>query len=104
MRVKCSQRWSRAARCSSAADSRLCVALIERLLSRAALGRSGACVDKRLLQDLEAFIQLGVRYYERREDPNDVAVEAAGKEEKPSLAGRGDGGLRKLAGRLLRRR
>src|SRR5581483_1661887 len=74
--------------------------------TRAAAGasaRTAACVGKRFLQDLEAFVQLVVRYYERGEDADDVAVETAGEEDEAAGTGRGDDAPGEVAGRLPRR-
>src|SRR6266566_5146678 len=60
-------------------------------------GLAGACVAKRLLEDRESALELLVRSRERRQQPDDVAVEAAREEDQPFLARRGRDRLRGLA-------
>src|ERR671930_2504740 len=69
----------------------------------ASLTRSRACVDKRLLEDREAGLGVLVADRQRREEPEDVPVDAAGQEEQAALERRLDGrrregrrGLREL--------
>src|SRR5205823_11046973 len=66
----------------------------------AALTRSRACVDKRLLEDRETFLRLVVRNRQRRKQPEDVPVDAAGQEEQAALEGRVHG-RRREGGRGL---
>src|SRR5919199_1570978 len=60
--------------------------------------RGSVRVAKRLLQDVEAAVELLVGHHERDEDPDHVPVQAAGQEDQPTLA-RGCG----RRGRELRR-
>src|SRR3954471_18527253 len=64
--------------------------------SRSMRPLAGACVAKRLLEEAETALELLVCRGERRQQPDDVAVEAAREQDEPLLAcGRGDG-LRRL--------
>src|SRR5919199_1380171 len=70
---------------------------------RGELSRSRACVDKRLLEDRETRLGVLVADRERREEPEDVPVDAAGQEEQAALERRlhGRGGeRRRLLGEL----
>ena len=60
------------------------------------------CLDERLLEDAEAFLQVLVRDDERNEDANDVAVEAAREEDEAALARELGRPLREVGGRLFR--
>src|SRR5919199_4823340 len=59
---------------------------------RGELSRSRACVDKRLLEDRETRLGVLVADRQRREEPEDVPVDAAGQEEQAALEGRVHGG------------
>src|SRR3954454_19572782 len=63
-----------------------------------AAGSAGACVAKRLLQDREPAFELLVRRGERRQQPDDVSVEAAGEKDESALACSGRDRFRGLAG------
>src|ERR671930_255464 len=66
----------------------------------ASLTRSRACVDKRLLEDREPGLGVLVADRERREEPEDVPVDAAGQEEQAALEGRLHGRRREGRRRL----
>src|SRR5689334_19988751 len=50
-------------------------------------GSAGACVAKRLLQDGESALELLVGRRERRQQPDDVAVQAAREKNEAAIAG-----------------
>src|SRR3954451_2290631 len=64
--------------------------------SRSVRPLAGACVAKRLLEEAEAALELLVCRGERRQQPDDVAVEAAREQDEPLLACRRRDGLRRL--------
>src|SRR5205085_11177515 len=63
-------------------------------------GAVGASVAKCLLQQAEPALELLVRCGQRRQEPDDVAVEAAREEEQPLLEGGCRRRLCRLRGRL----
>src|SRR5262245_18115337 len=66
------------------------------------IGWSVACVDKRALQDRQSLLDVLVRVDDRRQQPQDVPVDAARKQDQPTLPRDLNGALGETRCGLLR--